>query len=208
MNPKSTKGLQANSLSYSRSDRLLFHDFDCEVNFGEVLLVQGPNGSGKTTLLRLLAGLMTPDAGGVYWRGESIQTQRELFHRELLYMGHLPAIKASLTVLENLHFMTAYTPRRDMELELALSKVGLAGYANVLAAHLSAGQQRRIVMAVLLIQDVVIWILDEPLTALDQSASQLLQELIQIHVEKQGMAIVSSHQPISLNCKKVELLLC
>ena len=96
--------LQANNLSCVREDRTLFEHLSFAVRAGDLMQIEGPNGVGKTSLLRLLTGLSQPFAGEVCWNGENIRHCRDEYHASLLYLGHQPGVKATLTPLENLSF--------------------------------------------------------------------------------------------------------
>ncbi len=160
--------------------------------------VQGANGSGKTSLLRTLCGFITPDAGEILWRGKSVSDLGEDYRAELLYLGHLNAIKDELSALENLQMsagLAGYTVSEQQALA-ALRRMGLQRREHLPVRVLSQGQRRRVALARLLIGDAHLWILDEPLTALDVGAVGLMQELIGEHLSKGGMTIFTTHQPL------------
>ena len=96
--------LEVDDLACQKGDRLLFRGLAFRLQAGELLRVAGPNGVGKTSLLRLVTGLALAEAGEVRWQGTPIRRDREAFHRELLYLGHAPAINDLLSPLENLRF--------------------------------------------------------------------------------------------------------
>ena len=137
--------LQANNLSCVREDRTLFEHLSFAVRAGDLMQIEGPNGVGKTSLLRLLTGLSQPFAGEVCWNGENIRHCRDEYHASLLYLGHQPGVKATLTPLENLSFyQKLHGPAGDgVDLWRVLAQVGLAGFEDYPAGQLSAGQQRR-----------------------------------------------------------------
>ena len=137
---------EAQFLECVRDDRLLFSDLSFSVAEAEVLQIEGSNGSGKTSLLRIICGLRQAEAGQVLWRGEAIQASREDYYANMVYIGHLPCIKAELTVLENVRALldTRSLSVTDVIIETALAKVGLASYEDVMGKALSSGQRRRI----------------------------------------------------------------
>jgi len=162
--------------------------------------VEGVNGSGKTSLLRTLCGFMTPEAGVIRWCGEDIRELREEFHAEMVYLGHLNAIKDELNALENLHINAglAGCALDDKQAISALRRMGLRGRETLPVKVLSQGQRRRVALARLLVGNARLWILDEPLTALDVGAVGLMQELIGEHLSNNGMVIYTTHQPLDV----------
>ncbi|MCB1785074.1 MAG: cytochrome c biogenesis heme-transporting ATPase CcmA [Chromatiaceae bacterium] len=192
--------LEIDQLSCVRGDRVLFTDLSFTINGGELLHLKGRNGSGKTTLLRALAGLLLPESGTVRWRGENIRTLREEYSRHLLYLGHLNGIKGDLTAVENLRIAAvldgfSLSEQRAWEI---LGEIGLRGHEDLPSKHLSQGQKRRVALARLLANEARVWILDEPFTALDVAAVQLLQDVIRGHVEGGGIAVVTTHQEVAM----------
>ncbi len=192
--------LQATQLECRRGDRLLFSGLDFAVDAGTLLHVRGRNGSGKTTLLRTLCGLYTQDSGEIRWKGERIGALAEDYRRELLYFGHLNGIKGDLTGVENLH-LSATLDGDSADLDAvweALARIGLQGFEDLPTRMLSQGQKKRVGLARLILSRAPLWILDEPFTALDADAVDLLQGLIAGHVAKGGMAVLTTHQAVPL----------
>jgi len=195
-----------------RQLRCVFSDLSFELFAGELLLIEGPNGSGKSSLLRLLTGLSTPDAGDIIWRHQPIQTIRTDYAQALHYLAHSNGIKLGLTVIENLqlakqlqHISTA------VEFDHVLTQLQLNAHQHVEAHALSAGQKRRITLAKLFLFPKPLWILDEPLTALDDLTQQLFIAQLEKHLHQGGIAIMSSHHAMTLNqthIKKLRLNAC
>jgi len=184
-----------------RGRRRLFRDLSFEAQPGELIWVAGPNGSGKTSLLRILCTLLVPEAGTVLWRGQSTRDLGESFCAELVYLGHAAAVKDDLSALENLRFGLALHGRRgdDNSLVAALERFGLQGSEELPARALSQGQRRRVALARLVFASTqTLWILDEPLTALDVGAVALVRECIAEHLERGGVVVLTSHQDAEL----------
>lgn len=200
--------LEVKNLQCIRGDRELFTDLSFRLESSQLMLLEGRNGSGKTTLLRALCGLYMPDKGEVLWGGASIKKQDEAFRRELLYLGHLNAIKADLSVLENLRFNTllAGEVATEDELMAALDTIGLFAFEDYPTSQLSQGQKRRVALARLLLSKATLWILDEPFVALDVAAVELLQSILAKHVENGGMVILTTHQEVPLTSGKIKRL--
>lgn len=193
--------LSAEGLACERSEHTLFHGLGFELDGGEALLVRGGNGRGKTSLLRILCGLSQPAAGAVHWRGEPLARVHEQYGREMAYVGHVNGIKDDLTPLENLR-LAADLGGRTLDEDAAvaaLEQLGLGRCLDLPARVLSFGQRRRVALAGLVTAGALLWILDEPLTGLDVHGVALVEGLIRDHVLAGGMAIMTTHQPLSLD---------
>ncbi|CAH1197499.1 cytochrome c maturation protein A [Candidatus Nitrotoga sp. BS] len=192
--------LEISNLACSRGDHLLFSDLNFSLSAGELLQVQGANGSGKTSLLRTLCGFMMPVAGEICWRGQNIRELGDQFYAEMIYLGHLNAIKDELNALENLRIGAGLAGCKvdDKQVIAALRRMGLRGRETLSVKVLSQGQRRRVALARLLLCNASLWILDEPLTALDVGAVELMQDLIGEHLVNNGMVIYTTHQPLEV----------
>lgn len=167
---------------------------------GGLMQVHGPNGSGKTSLLRMLCGLSNPASGEITWRGASIRDLKGEYFSNLTYIGHLSGTKDDLTVLENLRISSALAGEHVSETQArdALTRMGLNGRESLPAKVLSQGQRRRVALARLLVCKTKLWILDEPLAALDVMAVQLIQELLERHLAEKGLVVMTTHQAIDV----------
>lgn len=197
--------LEAQDLACIRGERRLFRKLSFSATAGQLLHVQGANGSGKTSLLRLLAGLALPDAGEVRWRGQPVRRERELFARELLYLGHLPALKDELSARDNLAWQQRLAGNAlpdaalAQALEQVLAQMGLAREIDLPVRRLSAGQRRRAALARLLLAAAApLWILDEPFTALDAAAVQTLSGVIAQHLATGGCVVLTTHLVVDI----------
>lgn len=206
--PQPTHRLEAVGLECARGDRRLIRGLAFAVESGELLHVRGPNGTGKTTLLRALCGLFEPQEGEVRWNGGDIRKLREEFFREALYLGHLNGIKLELNALENLSIAAVLDGDHVTEDQVfaALRRMGLAGYEDLPAKVLSQGQKKRVALARLLLSDARLWVLDEPFTALDTAAVELLRGMIVEHVERGGIAVITTHQEVALRSGRLREL--
>jgi heme exporter protein A len=175
--------LQGINLACVRGDRELFREINFSVEAGCLMQVSGPNGSGKTSLLRMLCGLSNPAAGEIRWRNTPIRELEGEYYADMTYIGHLSGTKDDLTVSENLRISSALT---GVEISVsqateALNFIGLGGRDHLPAKVLSQGQRRRVALARLLVCKTALWILDEPLVALDVTAVQMIKEILERH---------------------------
>lgn len=183
-------------LACQRGERDVFAGVNFAVESGQALTISGRNGAGKSSLLRMVIGLL-PIAGGrlALEGGDPELSIAEQAH----YLGHLDALKGSLSVAENLGFWAGFFGLRSAELRAALETVGLAGLAGLPAAYLSAGQRRRLSIARLIAVPRPIWLLDEPTSTLDAAAQDRLAELMGAHLAGGGLILAASHGPIGLS---------
>jgi len=191
--------LQVEGLAVSRGPATLFRDVAFRVEGGEWLAIRGPNGCGKTTLLRCIAGLTRVDRGDVRWNGQPTRDDPEAFNSELLYAGHLAGIKDDLSAEENLDgalrlrgHATSIEATRS-----ALAEVGLEKRRHLPARRLSAGQRRRIGLARLILDPAACWMLDEPITALDDAGQAMFSRLLRAHIDRGGLAVIATHHDLS-----------
>ena len=192
--------LAARGLTARRGHATLFTDVAFTVTRGQALVVTGPNGSGKTTLLRMLAGLTAPAAGEIRWNQRSVQPFDPELRSAVAFNGHLPALKDELTAEENLACWMALDDRTPdaQDVERALADVALERRRGLPVRVLSQGQRRRIGLARLQMVRRPLWILDEPLTALDVEGADVLRRLLGVHLDGGGVCVAASHQPLPI----------
>lgn len=197
----SVSGLALENLGCERSGRLLFSGLTAHVAPGWLLRVEGANGAGKTSLLRMICGLLAPRHGRVLWQGQPIRRLREEFGAQLLFLGHLVALKDEMSALENLRVnsrLNGLASRRTEAMD-ALQQVGLTGREQVPVRLLSQGQRRRAALARLLLgRQIPLWVLDEPFNALDRDAVAWLLQLLAAQVLQGGIVVLTSHQSVTL----------
>jgi heme exporter protein A len=220
---QTTHELIASKLYLQVGKRQLINNVSLTCSSGQWLQVIGANGIGKSTLLRMLAGIIDADAGRVAFEINSQAIEKR--SPNLLYQGHLHGFKDQFTVIENLRLQVALDAsgfqidsKIESNLTDAIAAVGLATRGNLAFGKLSAGQKRRCMLARLVFANQLLssiklcWILDEPLTALDAQAQQILGALLAKHLSSGGSAMLATHQdlteiglnaPITLNLSKL-----
>jgi len=195
--------LKTANLSCIRDDRLLFKQLSIDLLAGQLLLVEGENGSGKTSLLRILSGIRLPEQGEVVWQNQqgavtAVHTQGG-YNGEMAFLGHQDGNKLDLTVFENLSFTQSLALKNTDGIEDVLNRVGLALFDDVFVSNLSAGQRRRLAMARLLLSGASLWVLDEPFTAMDTKGIAMVEREIELHLQKGGLVVMTSHHSVSLS---------
>ena len=198
--------LQASQLAYARGNRKLFADLGFEVKPGEALRVAGRNGSGKTSLLRVLCGLAEPIKGEVRWRGLPVHRHREVFHQDLIYIGHGHGLKDDLSALENVQISAILAGRACTQAQalMALDAVGLKARAHLPVRVLSQGQRRRVLLSRLALTSQAgnasrLLVLDEPFVALDQESVLTLSGLLDQQLAQGAVLVYTTHQPQTLH---------
>lgn len=192
--------LQGINLACVRGDRELFTSINFSLEAGGLMQVRGPNGSGKTSMLRMICGLSNPAAGEIRWCNTAIRSLNGDYFAAMTYIGHLSGAKDDLTASENLRISSALAGFEISATQAseALAYIGLSGRETLPVKVLSQGQRRRVVLARLLVCKTPLWILDEPLVALDVSAVKLVQELLEQHLRQGGMVVITTHQDIDI----------
>lgn len=185
-------GFHAQNIACKRGGRLLFEGFSLALKAGDAALIAGPNGIGKSSLLRLLAGLAKADRGTLSLCGTIHDDDPEAYRAQLSYLGHLNAVKAPLSVQENLEFWA------KGDIENALDAMDISNLANTPSRFLSAGQKRRLALARIIASQTKLWLLDEPASGLDQKSREHLDLAIVHHRNTGGMVIAVAHGDLHL----------
>ncbi len=200
--------LNAVRLGCERYQRRVFNDVSFGLGAGDMLRIVGPNGSGKSSLLRLLCGLAVPAEGHVELFGQALAQQRGAIASRLLWIGHAFGVKALLTVEENLSWLGALHGRdATAAVQRAIAAVGLSGFEDTPCHALSAGQQRRVAMARLYLPSApMLWLLDEPFTALDRAGTAQLEAHLAMHCERGGAVVLTTHHELTQRARAYGVL--
>ena len=202
-----TAKLTAKDLTLFRGERCLFKGLGFALNPGELLLLEGQNGSGKTSLMRALAGLIEFETGEVLWDDQPVREYRQAFHGALVWMAHRTGLKLDLTLVENLGFEGKLRSPSGADFEEVLERLEIQRLKHLVVRSLSAGQQRRVALARMLLSKATLWFMDEPVTNLDRDGRRLVMNLVTEHLDRGGMCIMAAHQDIDIKgtVKKVQL---
>lgn len=185
-----------------RGGRVLFSGLDLDLAPGDLVTLTGPNGSGKSTLMRMLAGLAPAEEGSMVFSGRE---ELDAMHTFLHYHGHREGLRDALTARENLAFAVTLLGGRAEDALPALERMGVRRLADLPVRVLSAGQRRRVALARLLAAPRPLWLLDEPLAALDVAGQTLVGELVSEHITAGGSALVATHQPMTITGRALTL---
>ena len=177
--------LHATTLACERNDRIVFSNLSFTIAPGHCAELRGANGAGKSSLLRLIAGLIPAAAGTLTFQNQPDIAQHTHF------IAHQDAMKASMTVEENLHFWCAVLGGE--QITTALSAFSLEALKADPVQLLSAGQRRRLTLSRLFLGKRPLWLLDEPMTALDVATQEILRTHIRTHLKDGGMVLAATH---------------
>ena len=195
--------LKVENLSCVRSEKAIFKNLNFEVLPGQNIEIVGSNGSGKTTLLRALLGFINKAEGIINWLDED-NNFNEYRSFDCFYQGHQMGIKNLLTVFENLKLTHNAKGMSEKDINKCLERVGLYK-TNEMASDLSVGQKKRISIARWLLKDFKIYFIDEPFTALDDPASDLIKEIINELNQKGSSFVITGHRSSNINATLVEI---
>jgi heme exporter protein A len=194
-----TELLSGQGLCLFRGDHCLFKSLEFALDPGELLVVEGPNGSGKTSLLRGIAGLLDFETGTIRWSGSAVKDNDQGFRADLVWLSHRIGCKGDLNLIENLRFEAGLRATDETRLGSALERLNLSTLTELPMRSLSAGQQRRVALARMLLARARLWMMDEPFTNLDRGGQALVTELIGEHLQAGGSCVVASHQPLDID---------
>ena len=182
----------AENIGYKINENKLFHRMSFNINRGEALHIKGSNGSGKSTLIRIILGITQPVKGVI----ENKST------KEICYLGHKNALKSYLTLEDNINLMQL---NNNMMLNDYLEKLELKKYKDVTVSNLSFGQQKKLALLRVFLNNSDLIILDEPFVGLDDSANSELTSFLNNELENNKSVIFTSHIPCNINSKIIEI---
>jgi heme exporter protein A len=189
-----TFALTAEGLVCRRGGRGIFDGVGFRLASGEAIALTGRNGAGKSSLIAMLCGRLRPEAGAIRLDGLDDMPLAEAAH----LVGHRDGLKTALTATENLQFAQDLLGAPGLTPAEALATVGLPHVGVLPVGYLSAGQRRRVALARLLVSSRPIWLLDEPMAALDVGSQAMLSGLMQAHLSAGGAILAATHGPLGL----------
>ena len=188
------------NLECIRQNNMLFRGLNFSIKDGDLLQINGANGSGKSSLLQICSGLIEPTSGEILWENKNINKYRYEFQSNILYLGHSNAIKAALTVEENMRIIHSLTGEKaNIDYSEILNTMGMTGMNEILVSRLSAGQKRRVGLTRLHMAKSKLWFLDEPFNALDKKGKKIIENIDINHCNDGGIVLFTTHQKMEIN---------
>ena len=182
----------AQNIGYKINENKLFHNISFDIKHGEALHIKGRNGSGKSTLIRIILGITEPVKG----------TLENKSTKEICYLGHKNALKTYLTLDDNINLMQL--TNCDM-LKSYLDKLELNKYRDVTVSNLSFGQQKKLALLRVFLNNSDLIILDEPFVGLDDGALSILTSFLNNELNKNKSLVFTSHILCNINSKILEM---
>ena len=183
-------------LSIKRLDKKIFENINLSLSPGNITILKGKNGSGKTTLLKAILNLLEPSFGSIYWKGKLLKKNLYDFYNHVTYIGDTTSSLRKLTIRDNVNIWKKFfiSKINDAQIETALKTLKLDNYLNKKVGALSFGETKKLEFLRLIIENKKVWILDEPLSNLDEDSIILMKQTFEDHCSKEGSIIFSSHQ--------------
>ena len=190
--------VQAQDLSFERSGRIIFSSVNLYLEEKQIIFIKGKNGSGKTSLLRCLAGFTPITSGKILWYDNEVLPAFYSEEPLVAWLGHLDAIKGSLTVKDNLLFFAKIWSVKLNILNKCIKKLSFEKFMNFPASWLSAGEKRRLSLLRLSFCPAKVWILDEPSTFLDSDNREILINIMNAHLKNKGAIVCATHDDLKI----------
>ena len=183
-------------LSIERLDKKIFENINLSLSPGNITILKGKNGSGKTTLLKAILNLIEPSFGSIYWKGKLLKKNLYDFYNHVTYIGDTTSSLRKLTIKDNINIWRKFfiSNINDEQIETALKTLKLYNYLNKKVGTLSFGETKKLEFLRLIMENKKVWILDEPLSNLDEDSIELMKQTFEDHCSKEGSIIFSSHQ--------------
>ena len=183
-------------LSIERLDKKIFENINLSLTPGNITILKGKNGSGKTTLLKAILNLIEPSFGSIYWKGKLLKKNLYDFYNHVTYIADTTSGLRKLTIKDNINIWKKFfiSNINDAQIETALQTLKLDNYFNKKVGTLSFGETKKLEFLRLIIENKKVWILDEPLSNLDEDSIELMKQTFEDHCSKEGSIIFSSHQ--------------
>ena len=183
-------------LSIERLDKKIFENINLSLAPGNITILKGKNGAGKTTLLKAILNIIEPSFGSIYWKGKLLKKNLYDFYDHVTYIPDTTSSLKKLTIKDNINIWKSFFTSNitNEQIETALKTLKLDNYLNKKVGTLSFGETKKLEFLRLIIENKNVWILDEPLSNLDEDSIELMKQTFEDHCAKEGSIIFSSHQ--------------
>ena len=183
-------------LSIQRLEKRIFENISLSLAPGNITILKGKNGSGKTTLLKAILNIIEPSFGSIYWKGKLLKRNLYDFYNHVTYIPDTTTSLKKLTIKDNINIWKRFfiSDLNNTQIEIALKTLKLDNYLNKKVGTLSFGETKKLEFLRLIIENKNVWILDEPLSNLDEDSIELMKQTFEDHCAKEGSIIFSSHQ--------------
>ena len=183
-------------LSVERLNKKIFENVNLSVVSGNIIILKGRNGSGKTTLIKAILNIIEPSVGSIYWKGKLLKKNLYDFYNNITYIADRTSSLKKLTVKDNINIWKKIflSNIKNAQIEIALKALKLDKYLNQKVGTLSLGETKKLEFLRLIIENKNLWVLDEPLSNLDDDSIELMKQTFEDHCAKEGSIIFSSHQ--------------
>ena len=202
--------ISVNSATCYKNNVAIFNDINVSLKNGDIALITGANGSGKTTLIKSISGIQNLESGAILLNNININHQDSNFVENIIYIGHKNSLNSDMTVYENLVYLRALDSstkiKDDSRIEEAMNYFDIHKYKDYFVSELSEGNKKKTSLARLIISEKKIWILDEPMSNLDNFSIEIFIKLIKKNQKNKGISILSSHYDISKKISNVKHL--
>ena len=184
------------NLSVERLEKKIFEDINMSLTTGNITILKGKNGSGKTTLLKTILNIIEPSFGSIYWKGKLLKKNLYDFYNNVTYISDTTSSLKKLTLVDNINIWKKFfiSNINDSQIEIALKTLKLDNYLDKKVGTLSFGETKKLEFLRLIIENKNVWVLDEPLSNLDEDSIELMKQTFEDHCAKEGSIIFSSHQ--------------
>ena len=183
-------------LSVERSEKIIFENINLSLGPGKIILLKGKNGSGKTTLLKALINIIEPSSGLIYWKGKPLNKNLYDFYNNITYIADKTSSLNKLDIKENINIWKKIflSKLNNSQITTALQTLGLTNFLDQKVGTLSLGENKKLELLRLIIENKKVWILDEPFSNLDEDSIKLMKQTFEDHCAQEGAIIFSSHQ--------------
>ena len=184
--------IEIENVSLLRNEKSVLKNISFKIKKSQALNLYGLNGSGKTSLLKIIIGMTEPTSGFI----KNVSGDEDLF-KKTIYIGHKYGIKGNLTVKENLSYtLTDNSGDSQLIIKTVLETYKMTQHKSMLTKNLSHGQQKKVSLMKTLMTNSLLWVIDEPYSALDDESINIFNNTAKAYLEKGGTLIMTSHKEI------------